>query len=175
MDGDLVEAVGILMVASVHVVWSHMIDKSRLKSLLFNWATDERGTFRHPCYSYALNIQCKIVSPACLSFHSWEYEWCRPELNRHGLYQFYWRFVSQIVVAIDQTSNLATPVICYTSRKREVNPFVTMSTCGICNWRAARPRPRPCALYGGRRISIFCRALNTVSKCASSSLLRHIS
>lgn len=47
MDGDLVEAVGILMVASVHVAWSHMIDKSRSKSLLFNWAMNERGTFQH--------------------------------------------------------------------------------------------------------------------------------
>ena len=48
MDGDLVEAVGILMVASVHVASSHMIDKTRLMSLLFSWAMNERGTFEHP-------------------------------------------------------------------------------------------------------------------------------
>jgi len=48
MNGDLVEAVGILMVASVHIVWSHMIVESRLMSLLFSWAMNERGTFEDP-------------------------------------------------------------------------------------------------------------------------------
>ena len=48
MDGDLVKAVGILMVASLHVAWSQVIDKTRLMSLLSDWTMSERRIFGRP-------------------------------------------------------------------------------------------------------------------------------